>query len=281
MTNQYITLYHTFLKEPTKALSFDSANGFCVSANSIGRGWGGQKSGFYCFTSRTDAENMIHNRKDKENKYAWIAEISVEQGSLKYPEWEFDYEFSSSALKLIHKYADTLEGKGILSCFETRFKGDDLHEVFFTLHPQNRPGVFTVKRYRSDSSSVPMQVTEGVKASSHGIANVAIFQKVNDILCEESKDYLKNYNALLNDIKAGSSDSLKYTGNKPLSVISLDICDIKNPTKFNRLYQKGKPGCQIDTNQRFCLDSPLYKTIKQTDTQKLSLLSAINNNGRT
>jgi len=172
----------------------------------IGKGVGGQASGFYVYESKKLATKHFSFLKNKgiipnSSLGGILVGIKVDENDLKYPDWQFDYESNPAVIGLLNKYAPLVEDalnkiKGIKSAKKSK-----------------RFGRFEIE-YRQRGKII----SKAISPADPEITDfTGIWQKTFDDLCKISF-FRKEYNALMAD---DSHTCKKYTGKTPLPVTYL------------------------------------------------------------
>lgn len=107
VNQQKVVLYHVISPIDEQKLNSIEKNGcFDISKNALG----GQSDGYYFFTTRQAAEYHIDTNKDVwvygGGKNAYLVECETDLNSVKYPDWQLDYEATQDFLfDIIHDFA--------------------------------------------------------------------------------------------------------------------------------------------------------------------------------
>ncbi len=171
-------------------------------AKAIGKGVGGQASGFYVYNNKKLAIEHFSFLKNKgyisDNQEGILIGIKVDEKDFKYPDWQFDYEANPEIIGLLENFAPLVVSalkkiKGIKNAKKTKRFGR------FEIEMQQRGKLIS----KAISPADP-EITDFT----------GIWQKTFDLLCQ-NPIFKNEYNALLLSSKHSCK---KYTGKKPLSV---------------------------------------------------------------
>ena len=182
---------------------------FREGAKAIGKGVGGQKTGFYVYNSKEEALNHIkflnNQKKTLHPDGGLIVRVRVDEKDLKYPDWQFDYESNTEVLPLLQNYA-SLVTKTLLTIQVPHLK---IHSASKT----HRYGRFLIEAEK-DGKMIQKAISP---ADSYVTDFTAIWQKVFDTLCKKAS-IREEYDVLL---KESLFSCKKYVGEKTLPVSSL------------------------------------------------------------
>ena len=171
-------------------------------AKAIGKGVGGQASGFYVYSNKKLAVehfNFLKNKKAiSDHQEGILVAIKVDEKDLKYPDWQFDYEANPDVIGLLENFAPMVVNalkkiKGIKNAKKTKRFGR------FEIEFQKRGKIIS-----KAISPIDPEITDFT----------GIWQKTFDTLCQ-NPIFRHEYNALL---ATSTHTCKKYTGKKPLSV---------------------------------------------------------------
>ena len=198
---------------------------FRDGVKAIGKGVGGQKTGFYVYNNKENALEHIkflNQKKMLGSDGGLIVGIKIEEKDLKYPEWQFDYERNPDILSLLEDYSPLV--------IENIKKIRGINGVRKT----NRYGRFEIAMERDH------QIIKRLASPIDPRTDfTAIWQKTFDQLCKNPL-FKKEYDILLSRSQFSCK---KYTGKKNLPISFLSYI---HPTKDGQyketiLYTDEKP----------------------------------------
>lgn len=217
-------------------------------AKAIGKGVGGQKTGFYVFPTRKKAEKHISFKdtygrnpeyygSDFSKDGGLLVGVRIPKQLIQYPDWEIDYEGNEVLIPLFAKYQDA-----ILNTKDFTVQTDDgeiKHYSIVRANPVEEAGrSFKYQNLNNDRNSGYFHVV-----SDGGTIYTPYIQGLCGTLCKNNPEFRKDYNLLLKKVVQSGKASLKYTGEKPLTISHLSLIQTDTKGKFEEtvLYTDQKP----------------------------------------
>jgi len=215
-------------------------------ARTIGKGVGGQETGFYVWPTRKQAETHItfkdtygrnkdFYRSDFSQNGGLLVGVRVPKQSIQYPDWQIDYEGTEILIPLFAKYQDDILNTKL---FTVQTDDGIKHCSIVGSNPHEEPGrSFKYRSLNSNDAGFFFLLSDG------GTIYTPYIQGLCDALCKRNPEFQKDYNILLKKVSHSGKAALKYTGEEPLSVSYLSLIKGDQKGKFEEtvLYTDRKP----------------------------------------
>jgi hypothetical protein len=205
-------------------------------AKAIGKGAGGQKTGFYVWPTRKLADKHINYLDDESAKEGGLlVGVRIPRALIQYPDWQIDYEADECLTPLFAKYHDD-----ILNLKNFPISDGDKTEQYSVSRAM--PYVPVGAGYCCEPLSFGFELRVKTEGAA-GVEQTGRLQGICDALCQRNENFRKDYNQLLQERIALGKTALKYTGEKPLQISHLSLIQGDQKGKFEEtvLYTDQKP----------------------------------------
>lgn len=179
-------------------------------AQAIGKGYGGQKKGFYAWNNKGSAVcHFCDFLYEHEAGEGLLIGVEVDKKKMTYPDWQFDVELASGLSPLLFKYKDE-----ITKIKDLKYKNEDEEER--TIESISLGKLATEKKcsfcFKTNGCYCCYAIANGY------LGGVDLFQAVIDKMCE-NPDFRKEYDELLQkSVSDRKRLAVKYCGDKPLPI---------------------------------------------------------------
>ena len=221
-------------------------------AKAIGKGVGGQKTGFYVFPTRKQAEKHVVF-KDKirmsngntmggnfSKDGGLLVGVRIPKQLLRCPDWQIDYENAKCLAPLFEKYRDKIEELKNIPV-QTKLGIQNYSMRKRLPDPLDPSRFYKPSRFRYIYGKT--EIRESFGLDDEGAEKSGLIQAICDNLCRDHADFRNEYNQLLKEVAQSGKGTLKYTGEKtlPISHLSLIQGDQKGNFEETVLYTDQKP----------------------------------------
>ncbi len=204
------TFYHATRANNAK----DAVTDFAGGAKSTGVGQGGQRNGFYVFTSHKAAAHHATDFLSESGKPLPVI-VSVDVNDLK--NWDIDCEQNAPAVLRLMGQHRHLIAQCAGQDFTYPISSDGKTEKFSVLQLNDRANTFSYQRgamrgamgFNREDDDLP------------SLQGVGIIQSLSDHFCATDPAYKKDYDKLLADIAGKPGRAIKYTGAEPLPIAGM------------------------------------------------------------
>ncbi|NCB49216.1 MAG: hypothetical protein EOM53_00845 [Alphaproteobacteria bacterium] len=187
-------------------------------AKAIGKGWFGQKDGFYTWPSLKRAKEhaiFLDDKYEVSFSRALIIGVKVKAFDLHYPLWQIDLE-TTNPLDLFDLHKEKLEKLNL------PYKSKRYGECFITIESETTNPYRKIKLLKKDGSLKSI-FTSDIQSYPEALEAV---QAINEALCKYP-DYRKDYDKKLYNSIVHKEEAVKYTGKTPLLVSRILFTRIK------------------------------------------------------
>ncbi|MEJ0063284.1 MAG: hypothetical protein WDO70_08800 [Alphaproteobacteria bacterium] len=214
------TFYHGTRADPAVA-----QQSFAQGAQPQGKGYGGQKTGFYILTSQDAArrhardflEQEIFADQEKRAGPPLVVQIKTD---FKSSEWDIDYEQHAS------------EVLALLGAHRSLF-GEIIGQPFSYLNTQNQTETFCVKGLHDFGPGGGFKIADGARRRGFGftrapddegtVGDAPILQAIADHFSAIDPDFASARQQLMLDLATKPGSALKYVGTSPLAVKGMEV----------------------------------------------------------